>query len=76
MVASALGLSGVVLICWEHDNIMPNIMSAINQTVTITNYSSLPPSWPDVFYMVWILDLTGSTYVWSWTNQNLMAGDV
>ena len=39
MVASVLSLSGVVLICWEHKNIMPNIMSAINSSVRISNYS-------------------------------------
>jgi len=76
MVGSVLALSGVVLICWEHDNIMPNIMGAINSKVPIANYSSIPDPFPDVFYMVWILDLTGGSYAWRWTNQNLIAGDV
>ena len=78
LVKSVLGLSGVVLICWEHDNIMPNIMSAINKAVPISNYSSLPPSWPDVFYLVWVLDLdtTSNSYMWQSVNQNLMQGDV
>src|SRR5260221_11659819 len=49
MVASVLSLSGVVLICWEHKNIMPNIMSAINRSGRISNYSKIPPSWPNVF---------------------------
>ena len=76
MVASVLSLSGVVLICWEHKNIMPNIMSAINSSVRISNYSKIPPSWPNVFYLVWVLDLAQGTYTWSSTNQNLISGDV
>jgi hypothetical protein len=76
MVGSVLALSGVVLICWEHDNIMPNIMGAINSKVPITNYSSITNPFPDVFYLVWILDLTDGSYTWTWTNQNLIAGDV
>jgi hypothetical protein len=76
MVASALALSGVVLICWEHDNIMPNIMGAINNQVPIANYLSIPNPFPNVFYLVWVLDLKGSSYTWTSVNQNLMAGDV
>jgi hypothetical protein len=78
LVKSALGLDGIVLICWEHDNIMPNIMSAINKAVAISNYSSLPPSWPNVFYLVWVLNLDsdGKSYKWHSVNQNLMQGDV
>lgn len=81
MVESVLALSGNVLICWEHDNIMPNIMSHIDKHVPISNYSSIPNPFPDVFYMVWILDLetdksNKQSYTWSFTQQNLMAGDV
>src|SRR5271170_5034891 len=76
LVKSVLALSGTVLICWEHDNIMPNIMQAINSAVTITNYSSIPSPFPDVFYLVWVLDLAGTSYTWTSVNQNLMAGDV
>ncbi len=76
LVTSVLALSGVVLICWEHDNIMPNIMNAIKSAVPITNYSSIPNPFPDVFYMVWVLDLVGSSYTWTYVNQNLMAGDL
>ena len=82
MVESMLALSGNVLICWEHDHIMPDIMSHINKHVTISNYSSITPNpFPDVFYLVWILDLvTGKdgkqSYTWSYANQNLIAGDV
>jgi hypothetical protein len=75
MVQSVLGLSGTVLICWEHDNIMPNIMQAIDKAVPITNYASIPNPWPGVFYLVWVLDLHGTTYKWSSQNQNLIAGD-
>jgi hypothetical protein len=76
MVASVLALSGTVLICWEHDNIMPNIMHAIHTTVPIANYDALPPAWPGVFYLVWVLDLKDGSYTWSSHNQNLIAGDV
>jgi hypothetical protein len=78
LVTAVLALSGVVLICWEHDNIMPNIMSAINNQIPIANYSSIPNPFPDVFYLVWVLDLNpaGTSYTWTSVNQNLMAGDV
>jgi hypothetical protein len=78
MVASVLALSGTVLICWEHDNIMPNVMGAINEQVPIANYASIPNPFPDVFYLVWVLDLNkkGTSYTWTSVNQNLMAGDV
>jgi hypothetical protein len=78
LVKSVLALSGVALICWEHDNIMPNIMGAINGKIPIANYASIPNPFPDVFYLVWVLDLNqdGSSYTWSSVNQNLMAGDV
>ena len=75
MVTSVLGLSGVVLICWEHDNIMPNIVGAIHRQVPIANYSSIPNPFPDVFYLVWVLDLKGNSYTWTSVSQNLIAGD-
>jgi hypothetical protein len=55
---------------------MPNIMQAINAAVPITNYGSLPEAWPNVFYLVWVLDLNNGRYTWTSVNQNLMAGDV
>jgi hypothetical protein len=78
LVQSVLGLSGKVLICWEHDNIMPNIVGNINKRVPIQNYNSIPARWPDVFYLVWIFDLdsSGKKYVWTRVQQDLMAGDV
>lgn len=76
MVKSVLALNGIVLICWEHDNIMPNIMQAINQAVPISNWSQIPSSWPNVFYLVWVLDYGDGSYIWHSTNQNLIAGDV
>lgn len=76
MVAGVLALNGTVLICWEHHNIMPNIMGAIDNQIPITNYASIPQAFPDVFYLVWVLDLKGGKYTWSSVNQNLMAGDV
>ena len=76
MVQSVTSLGGTVLICWEHNNIMPNIMKAIHEAVPIANYTSIPNAWPDVFYLVWVLDLIGRNYTWSSHNQNLIAGDV
>jgi hypothetical protein len=76
LVASVLALSGVVLICWEHDNIMPNLMGAINSKVPIANYSSIPNPFPNVFCLVWVLDLKGGSYTWTSVNQRLMVGDV
>ena len=78
LVKSFLALSGNVLICWEHDNIMPNIMGNIDSQVKISNYKSIPKKFPDVFSLVWVLDLdsSGKKYDWTSVNQNLMAGDV
>ena len=55
---------------------MPNIMQAIDKHVSISNYASLPKAWPNVFYLVWVLDLSGNAYTWTSVNQSLMAGDV
>jgi hypothetical protein len=76
LVQQVLGLGGVVLICWEHDNIMPNMISAINALIPITNFAKIPAKWPNVFYKVWVLDFDGGEYVWNEVNQNLIAGDV
>jgi hypothetical protein len=76
LVTRVLALRGVVLICWEHHNIMPNIVGSINSKVPITNYSAIPNAFPDVFYLVWVFDLNGNNYTWTSVNQNLMAGDV
>jgi len=80
MVKSVMGLDGVVLICWEHDHIMPNIIDAIQHAVPIANYSSMPSKWPDVFYLVWVLNLQNNaekiSYLWQQHKQNLIQGDV
>jgi hypothetical protein len=76
LAKSVLKQSGVVLICWEHDNIMPHIMCAISAKVPISNYESILDPFPDVFYLVWILDLKKKGYEWRSVNQNLMAGDL
>jgi hypothetical protein len=76
LVTSVLAQSGIVLICWEHDNIMPNILGTINRQVPIANYASIPNPFPDVFYLVWVLDLKDHSYTWTSVSQNLIAGDV
>ncbi len=55
---------------------MPNMMQAINSAVPIANYDSIPNPWPNVFYLVWVLDLNTGTYTWTSVNQNLLDGDV
>lgn len=77
LVKAVLALDGTVLICWEHDNIMPNIVEAIHKAVEIKNYDKIPGKWPDVFDLVWVLDLdsSGKKYVWNQLHQELMAGD-
>lgn len=76
MVNSAIALDGTVLICWEHDNIYPNVVNAIKSHVPITNYSAIKP-WPNVFDLVWVFDLDskGKNYTWNSLHQDLMAGD-
>jgi len=76
MVTSVLGHSSPVLICWEHDHIMPDIMGHIHDAVPITNYAHIPNPFPNVFYLVWVLDLKDGKYTWCSVNQNLIAGDV
>ncbi|MFY9936824.1 MAG: hypothetical protein WAK33_08140 [Silvibacterium sp.] len=76
MVKSVLEHGSPVLICWEHDHIMPDIMEHINKEVPITNYAHITNPFPNVFYLVWVLDLKGGKYTWCSVNQNLMAGDV
>ena len=75
LVKSVLALTGVVLICWEHDNIMPHIMKAIDSAFKINHFSHIPNPFPDVFDLVWVLDLDKNTYNWSSVKQHLMAGD-
>jgi len=76
LVKSVLGHSRPVLICWEHVHIMPDMIDDINKAYPITNYSEIPKAFPNVFYLVWVLDLKGSKYTWSSVNQNLIPGDV
>jgi hypothetical protein len=78
LVTDILSRSGNILICWEHDNIMPNILGAIHKKFPIANYDKIPNPFPDLFYLVWILDRNAAKtgYTWSSVNQNLMAGDV
>ena len=79
LAEDVLALSGTVLISWEHLNIMPNLMGHINHHVPISNFSSIPNPFPDVFYLVWILDLDTSAntpgYTWSSIDQCLVPGD-
>jgi hypothetical protein len=77
LVQAVLALNGTVLISWEHDHIMPNIVGAINQKIPISNFKSIPNPWPDVFDLVWVFDFDSKAknYTWNQVHQNLMAGD-
>jgi hypothetical protein len=76
LVKSVLEHRGPVLISWEHLHIMPDMIGHIQESYPITNYASIPAQWPDVFYLVWVLDLDNDKYTWTSVNQNLLAGDV
>ena len=75
LVKSVLGNSSPVLICWEHIHIMPDMIGEINKAYPIENYKEIPKQFPNVFYLVWILDLKDGKYTWSSVRQNLMPGD-
>ena len=69
---SAVACTGVVLICWEHQEI-PKIAGHILKDSGIT-----VPAWPgDRFDVVWAFDLDSSTglYGFSQVPQQLLAGD-
>ncbi len=70
MTEAALQAKGVVLICWQHDDI-PNIANKIlGQDVA--------PKWPgDRFDMVWLFtyDATSKKYKFTQVPQLLLAGD-
>ena len=71
LVDSALSQDGVVLICWQHEEI-PKIANHI-----LGNDTTAPQSWPGKrFDMVWVFDLqaTGG-YSLSQVPQLLLAGD-
>ena len=76
LVKSVLEHGSPVLISWEHLHIMPDMIGHIQSSCPIANYSAMPKQFPDVFYLVWVLDLKGSEYTWCSVNQNLIAGDV
>jgi len=73
MTADAMAQSGVVLICWEHQDI-PAIANQI-----LGNDTGTPQTWPgDRFDVVWVFDLDArsGTYAFSQVPQLLLAGDL
>ena len=75
VAASAQACSGVVLICWEHEDI-PKITRHF--PISKNNKTPLPADWPDDRYdVVWIFDLdsAGGGYCFSEIPQLLLAGD-
>src|SRR5436190_38340 len=72
---SAKADSGVVLICWEHENI-PKITQQF--PISPNSQVPVPPTWPgDRYDVVWVFDLDQVTnaYLFSAQAQLLLAGD-
>lgn len=71
----ALGCQGVVLICWEHKNILTIVNEILkNQPET----PGIPRKWPgDHYDLVWIFDWNAGTgmYEFNQVPQILLAGD-
>jgi hypothetical protein len=75
LAGSAMACNGIVLICWQHQNI-PAI--AKNMPISPNNKTPVPSEWPDDRYdVVWIFDLDASTaaYTFNEIPQLLLAGD-
>lgn len=57
LVADALNWDGVVLICWQHENI-PAIGNLI-----VGNSTTVPQNWPeDCYDLIWVFDRTGVSW--------------
>jgi hypothetical protein len=75
VAASALTCAGVVLICWEHINLLAIVQGIIKD---YPGTQGIPKKWPGSHYdLVWILDWNASTgmYDFSQVPQLLLAGD-
>ena len=75
MAGVAVGRTGVVLICWEHENI-PSLAKAL----PTVNGKKIPGKWPgDRFDVVWSFTLAAGTgspqYEFSQIPQLLLSGD-
>jgi hypothetical protein len=78
LAQSVLACNGVVLICWEHQNI-----PSITKHLPVSSQTPVPKKWPvdkqgdGRFDVVWIfgLDQTSGTYNYSHVPQCLLAGD-
>jgi hypothetical protein len=74
LVEQARGTDGVVLICWQHEDI-PSIARRI---LGDEDGTTAPPTWPGTRYdLVWVFDLDpeSNTYRFSQVPQCLLAGD-
>jgi hypothetical protein len=73
MADDAMQQNGIVLICWQHQDI-PHIANHI-----LGNKTTAPQTWPgDRFDLVWVFDLNASTgqYTFVQVPQNVLAGDL
>ena len=70
LVASLMGLEGVVLVAWAHSKIA-GIAKAING-----GSDGIPLEWPDErFDLVWVFDRRAEGWVFRQVPQRLLAGD-
>ena len=74
VATSAFACHGVVLMCWDHQNI-PRITSHF--PISKNNTTAVPSEWPDDRYdVVWVFDLDSSGgYCFYEVPQLLLAGD-
>jgi hypothetical protein len=70
LAAEVVGLSGITVICWQHEDI-PQIAIAITGSS-----KGIPSPWPgDRFDVVWCFESTGGTWAFTQVCQELLAGD-
>ena len=74
VAADAMACGGIVLICWQHEDIPFPIANVI-----VGNQTTVPQKWPGrSLDIVWVFDLSArssSSYSFSQVPQNLLVGD-
>lgn len=77
LAAAAMSRDGVVLICWQHQNI-----TSITRHLPVSHKTPVPGEWPapgghSRFDVVWVFDLDakGEKYTYQQIPQCLLAGD-
>jgi hypothetical protein len=68
--------AGVVLVCWEHENLV-DLVQEIGRRVSVTNPGKLPTQWPDDrFDVIWRFDHGEPGWTFATADQQLLHGDV